>query len=408
SRLSWMISQRLHNKKDLLPVKRIFLIALLALSGCAANPTSEEAGVYRAVESVWTERIGHGAEGMHLLYTPVIEGDNLYVASVHEISALNRKSGKTLWRHLFDRAINTGAAIAQESLLFGSDAEVVSISKLTGEISWHARVNSEVLATPVVANGLVIVRTVDGNITAHEIDSGKQRWSYQFSVPVLTLRGGASPVIHGGIVYVGTASGHVIALDLQSGELRWDSTLAVAHGRNAIERLVDVDAPLLITKSGIIASAYQQGSMLLTPQSGQIVWKRDFSTVSGTTTDGEQFYFGDLEGSLWSASIARGATYWKQATLEGRELTQPALQADMVLVGDNEGYVHWFSKRDGSKRFSKRVQTRKEQFPIKTSTHGYNQSFNERRAILAPPVVVDEWAYLIDQRGVLEAFRLSK
>ena len=390
-------------------MKKIYLIVLLALSGCANVLTSGEDGeTYRTVESVWTDRLGHGSEGKHLLYAPVIEGDILYVASFSEIAAFNRKSGKKLWQHKFDRAINTGVVVSGDSLLFGGDAEVVAISKLTGELIWNAEVNSEVLAAPVVVNGLVIVRTVDGNLTAHEVTDGKQRWSYQFSVPVLTLRGGASPVAQNNILYVGTASGHVIALDLQKGERRWDSTLAVAHGRNEIERLVDVDAPLLITKSGIVASAYQQGSMLLTPQSGQIIWKRDFSTIGGAVAAGDQFYFGDLEGSLWSASIARGATYWKQSSLEGHELTQPAIQADMVLVGDDEGYVHWFSISDGSKRFTKRVQTKKEQFPIKSSTHGYNQSFNERRAILTPPLVVDDWAYLIDQRGVLEAFRLSK
>ena len=94
--------------------------------------------------------------------------------------------------------------------------------------------------------------------------------------------------------------------------------------------------------------------------------------------------------------------------LEGRVLSQPAIQADMIVVADDQGYVHWFSNSDGSKRFSKRVETKKEQFPIKGSTHDYNKSFNESRAILASPLVIDDWVYLIDQRGVLEAFRLSR
>lgn len=224
----------------------------------------------------------------------------------------------------------------------------------------------------------------------------------------LSLRGYASPTVQGDSVFVGTDNGHVIALDLKNGELRWDSTLAVARGRNEVERLVDVDAPILATGGGIIASAYQQGTMLLTPLSGQIVWKRDFSTIGGSVLDGEQLYFADLQGGLWSISMDRGATFWKQPTLDGHVLGQPAIQADMVVIGDNEGFVYWFSKKDGSKRFSKRVKTKKEKFPIKSSTYDYNRSFVEKRAILASPVVVDEWSYLIDERGVLEAFRLSK
>jgi len=392
-------------------VKHIYLTLLLvlfAVTGCANTPVTTEAGGYRAVDSIWTKQVGHGTEGKQLLHTLVVEGETLYAVSYREIVAVERKSGKEIWRHRFERAINTGVVVAGELLLFGGDAEVVALSSSTGEPIWHAEVSSEVLAAPVVSNELVIVRTVDGNLTAHDIKSGKQRWSYQFRVPVLTLRGDPSPVVQGDYLYVGTASGHVIALDLQSGELRWDSTLAVAHGRNEIERLVDVDAPLLTTTYGIIASAYQQGTMLLTPQSGQIVWKRDFSTIAGAAVDGELFYFGDPEGNLWSASLTHGATYWKQSLLEGRELNQPAIQADMVVLGDDEGYVHWFSTSDGSIRFTKRLETKKEQFPVKDSTHDYNRSFKESRALLVSPLVVDDWVYLIDQRGVLEAFRLSR
>jgi outer membrane protein assembly factor BamB len=389
-------------------MKALYLLALLVLAGCAGTPPSEGQAGYRAVDSMWTRQVGHGTEGQHLLHTPVVEGEILYAASYSEIIAFERQSGKALWHSKLDRAINTGVVIAGELLLFGGDAEVVAISKTNGQLVWQAAVSSEVLAAPVVAGGVVIVRTVDGNLTAHDISSGAQRWSYQFRVPVLTLRGDAPPAVQDEVLYVGTAAGHVIALDVRSGELRWDSTLAVAHGRSEIERLIDIDAPLLITQYGIVASAYQQGSMLLTPQSGQIIWKRDFSTISGAAFDGEQFYFGDPEGHLWSVSTTRGSSYWKQTMLEGKSLSQPTLQADMLLLGDDEGYVYWFSKSDGSKRFSKRVATQKEQFPIKGATHEYNQSFNERRGILASPLVVDDWAYLIDQRGVLEAFRLSR
>ena len=165
---------------------------MLSIGGCANTPASKEEGVvYRAVDSIWTQQVGHGTEGKHLLHNPVVEGERLYAVSYRDIVAFERNSGKELWRSKHDRAINTGVVIAGELLLFGGDAEVVAISRTTGELIWRAEVNSEVLAAPVVAGGLVVVRTVDGNLTAHAIDSGKLRWSYQFRVPVLTLRGDA-------------------------------------------------------------------------------------------------------------------------------------------------------------------------------------------------------------------------
>ncbi|MCW8826360.1 MAG: outer membrane protein assembly factor BamB [Gammaproteobacteria bacterium] len=389
-------------------MKNIYLLLLLALAGCSVAPVSEEGAGYRAVDSIWTIQVGHGTEGRHLLHAPVVEGDRLYAVSYRNIIAVERESGKEIWRKNFESAINTGVTVAGDLLLFGGDAEIVAISKLNGELIWRAQANSEILAVPVVANGLVFIRTVDGNLTAHDIGSGEQRWIYQFRVPILSLRGDAPPSVQSDRLFVGTAGGKVIALDPQRGDLLWDSALAVAHGRNEIERLVDIDAPLLTTVHGVVASSYQQGTMLMTPQSGQVIWKRDFSTIGGHAFDGDRLYFGDLEGGIWSISVDRGATYWKQPSLEGLELTRPALQADMIVLGDNRGYVHWFAKGDGSKRFSKRVETQKEKFPIKSATADYNKSFNESRAILASPLIVDDWAYLIDQRGVLEAFRLSR
>lgn len=390
-------------------MKKIYLIAMLVfLTGCATDPASKGDKTYRSVISAWTQQIGHGTEGKHLLHSLLVDGEKLYATSYREIAVFDRANGKQIWRRKYDSAINTGVVISGEMLIYGGDAELVAISRSTGEQIWRADVSSEILANPVVAGGLVIVRSVDGHLSAHDANSGKQQWSYQFRVPILSLRGYASPTVQGDSVFIGSDNGHVIALDLNNGELLWDSTLAVARGRNEVERLVDVDAPLLATGRGIVASAYQQGTMLLTPLSGQIVWKRDFSSIGGAVFDGERLYFADLQGGLWSISMDRGATFWKQPTLDGHELSQPVIQADMIVIGDNEGHVHWFSKKDGSQRFSKRVQTKKEKFPIKSSTHEYNRSFVEKRAILASPLVIDEWTYLIDERGVLEAFRLSE
>ncbi len=338
----------------------------------------------------------------------MVVGERLYATSYWEIAAFEAKTGDEIWRHSYDSAINTGVVSAGDSLIYGGDAELVAVSGATGEQIWRVEVSSEILANPVVVGGLAIVRTVDGYLSAHSIESGKQQWVYQFRMPVITLRGYASPTIRGDTVFVGTDSGHLVALNLKTGELLWDSTLAVARGRNEVERLVDIDAPVIAAEHGVVASAYQQGIMLLTSVSGQVIWKRDFSTIGGAVVDGQHLYFADLQGGVWSVSVDRGATFWRQPALEGRELGQPAIQADMVVIGDSDGNVYWLSKKDGSKRFERRVKTLKESFPVQGSTDDYNHSFIERRAVLAPPLVVDEWVYLIDERGVLEAFRLQR
>jgi len=41
----------------------------------------------------------------------------------------------------------------------------------------------------------VFVHTVDGRVTAFERADGKQAWSYETAMPVLTVRGTGTPLV---------------------------------------------------------------------------------------------------------------------------------------------------------------------------------------------------------------------
>jgi len=48
--------------------------------------------------------------------------------------------------------------------LGSSDAEVIALNLDTGEQLWRTKVSSEILSVPVIANGVVVVRTGDGAV----------------------------------------------------------------------------------------------------------------------------------------------------------------------------------------------------------------------------------------------------
>ena len=50
----------------------------------------------------------------------------------------------------------------------------------------------------------------------------------------------------------------------------------------------------------------------------------------------------DKKGNIWALDRSTGNSLWKQNLLENRQLTTPVVMGDYGVVGDFEGYLHWF------------------------------------------------------------------
>ena len=59
------------------------------------------------------------------------------------------------------------------------------------------RCRRKVLVPPVAADGIVVVRCIDGRVFGLNADNGTRVWIYDHSVPLLTLRGNANLLLRG-------------------------------------------------------------------------------------------------------------------------------------------------------------------------------------------------------------------
>jgi outer membrane protein assembly factor BamB len=73
-------------------------------------------------------------------------------------------------------------------------------------------VSSEVLAAPVVVDGMAVVRSGDSRIYAFEAADGKRRWVYQRSTPTLSLRSAVSVLVDGRVTLAGFPGGKLVAI----------------------------------------------------------------------------------------------------------------------------------------------------------------------------------------------------
>jgi outer membrane protein assembly factor BamB len=193
----------------------------------------------------------------------------------------------------------------------------------------------------------VIVQTVDNRLRALEIFDGSERWVTLQDAPALTMRGSSSPVLSGSDVVAGFDNGYLLAVDIESGDTTWQALLAPPSGRSDLERLSDIDGAIAIVGQDIYAAGYQGRIGSLAAESGQVLWSSEISSYVGVAVDWNALYTTQADGTVIALTRRTGAETWRQERLLRRQPTLPVPFHTTVVVGDFEGYLHFFNPLDG-------------------------------------------------------------
>lgn len=339
------------------------------------------------IDTVWQTSVGDGASGQFLKLVLASRDGRLLVAERNGgIQAHNSSTGERLWRTETDYQFSAGPALGLQSAIVGtSQGQVVAFDSFNGEQKWATPVPSEVLAAPVMADSNVIIRTADGHVLSLREADGGILWSMERSVPALSLRGASQPIISDNSVIVGHANGKLEALQQRDGKSLWEATIAMPAGRSEVERLVDLDADPVESRSFLFVSSYQGGTAAVSPLDGDVTWRnKDVSAYTGLSADYRHVYLSNLQGEVLQLDQRTGSALWKQSELRNRRLTSPAIYQNYVVVGDFEGYVHWLSINDGRLLARTRVSD---------------------AAIEVKPLVLDDTVYIYSKDGTLAALR---
>lgn len=311
------------------------------------------------VETVWSKRIGKGAEELYLKLTPAVIGEFLFVSDRYgRLAATDLESGKVAWE-IRDKKVQytSGPGGGDGMVLVGTgDARVIAREADTGKLRWVARVSSEVLAAPSAADGVTVVRSADGTLFGLNSETGVEVWNYDRRVPSLTLRGNAAPVIDEDIVLAGFDNGRLVALDLRTGKPLWDNPLAIPSGRSDLERMVDVDAEPIVRGTTAYVSSFHGGVSAISVIDGQIEWSREISSYAELSEGEGNIYVTDENSSVWALDRETGASVWKQDGLDYRFATAPIYHNGYVVIGDFEGYVHWLRASDGKMVYRDQIE----------------------------------------------------
>lgn len=400
------------------------IIVFLFLTGCGSSPSPILPPVELTplnnkinISRKWGFIVGEGVGDFYLKLKPAINKNTGYIIDYKghlEVFAVN--SGEMIWETDLNLPASGGLTFANGKLFFGtSKGEVVALDVSNQDTStdnkyvkelWRAQLSSEILSRPVIAKGILVVKTIDGRVYGLNVENGKQSWVYDRSVPRLTLRGNSTPLISNDIVITASDSGKLSAISLKHGKLLWETTIAVAKGRNQLERVVDMDIDPVIVDDVIYVAGYQGRIAAVKIGSGQLIWGRDFSSYSGLYVDAFRVYITDAAGQVWALNRYNGSTLWRQDKLLRRRLTAPEAYNNYIVVGDYDGYLHWLNREDG--KIIARNKVNDDDYDDERDLEESEFIFSKNNNILIRPLRINDFLLSLDRTGHLVAFQIEK
>lgn len=341
------------------------------------------------VKKAWSAKVGKGSEFMRVSLSPAGDGKRIYAASNDGVvSAFNPDNGKRIWRVELDVPLSAGPGVGENYVVVaGSDGDLICLSADDGSEIWRIAIDAESLARPLIKDGSVVVQTIDGKLQVFSVFDGSEQWSIVQDTPRLTLRGTSSPVIAGSIVVAGFDNGRLVGTSLTTGVTAWEAMLSPPSGRSDLDRLADVDGVLAVVGQDVYAAGYQGRLASVASESGQILWARDISTHVGVGVDFSNVYTLDGEGEVLALLRRTGDEVWRQDALLRREPTTPVAFDNAVVLGDFEGYVHFFSNVDGR--------------PVARVRVG-------KGLLSGPPVAIGNKLYVQSESGSLEVYAVRR
>jgi outer membrane protein assembly factor BamB len=335
------------------------VLATMIVAGCSIFGDDEEEKLEPAklvdfdeaidVKKIWSAKVGGESDFLRVALRPAGDGARIYAASQDgKVTAFDPETGRQIWRTDLELELSAGPGAGEGHVVVtAKDGFAIVLDATDGSEKWRADIAGESVSRPLVEDDTVIVQTIDNRLQALSLFDGRSRWSVQRDAPPLTMRGSASPAAVGGTVIAGFDSGRLVAAEIESGAVLWDVLLSPPQGRSDLDRLSDIDGALALVGQDVYATGYQGRLAALAAESGQVLWSRDISSYKGVAADWNSLYTIRDEGELIALARRNGSEIWRNDSMLRREPTLPIPFGTTVVVGDLDGYIHFFNAIDG-------------------------------------------------------------
>ncbi|HYH11787.1 MAG TPA: PQQ-binding-like beta-propeller repeat protein [Thermomicrobiales bacterium] len=204
-------------------------------------------------------------------------------------------------------------------------------------LAWRFDTGSEILSSPVVADGTVYITNREGFLYAVDASTGQQLWRVNMGKYVLRT----TPTYLDGTLYV-VAGFDTVALDAETGAERWRTTIRYA---GTASPTVAGDEVYVVSQEGWLYA--------FSTRDGSERWKAATDGISfgSPSVIGNLIVVGTDSGKVVGMNRETGRQTWTRE-FESSVYTTPVVADEIVWIVTADGQLHGLDLEDGSDRFT--------------------------------------------------------
>ncbi|MGB9192186.1 outer membrane protein assembly factor BamB [Acinetobacter sp.] len=280
-----------------------------------------------------------------------LDADNGVIFAVDPNGEVTAYQGKQrLWQKKVSKlGLSSGIEAAEGLVVVGNKkGQLFALDQATGEQKWTAQLSGAILSASLIQSGRVITVSNDDTVYAHDLATGQQVWTYNLPNVQFSLRGVATPVaLDPRTVLIASSNAYIYALDIISGVPRMQRRVAVSDGRSDIQRLNDLDGDPVVAGQFLVTTSYQGQVTVMDLASQQVVWSEDASSIQRPEVFNNTVYVAQSDGKITAYSLTTGEQLWQNDSLLNRQLSNPVILGQDLVVGDLDGVLHLIDPATG-------------------------------------------------------------
>lgn len=280
-----------------------------------------------------------------------LDTDNGVIFAIDPDGQVSAYKGKQrLWKSkITKQELTAGVEAAEGIVVVGNrKGQLFALDQATGSQKWSAKLSGAILSPSLIQSGRVITIANDGTVFAHDAVTGQQVWAYKLPNVQFSLRGQPAPVrLDDRTILVASANAYVYALDVISGVPRFQRRVAISEGRSDIQRLIDIVGDPVVAGQYLVTTSFQ-GQVTVTDLATQrVVWSEDASSTNRPEVSGDKVFVSTVDGKLNAYSLSTGQLAWQNEELLNRQLSNPVMLGQSLVVGDMDGVIHLLDPASG-------------------------------------------------------------
>ena len=331
-------------------------VASALLLGCSSNKVKEakpnplpKIQQQQGLNLVFSQSVSstNAAEALRLQ----LDTDNGVIFAIDPDGQVSAYKGKEqLWKSkITKQELTAGVEAAEGIVVVGNrKGQLFALDQATGSQKWSAKLSGAILSPSLIQSGRVITIANDGTVFAHDAVTGQQVWAYKLPNVQFSLRGQPAPVrLDDRTILVASANAYVYALDVISGVPRFQRRVAISEGRSDIQRLIDIVGDPVVAGQYLVTTSFQ-GQVTVTDLATQrVVWSEDASSTNRPEVSGDKVFVSTVDGKLNAYSLSTGQLAWQNEELLNRQLSNPVMLGQSLVVGDLDGVIHLLDPASG-------------------------------------------------------------